>query len=250
MTEPVILTPSASITITAPRSQTLLLWPGDEPRPALPDDVVEVSISAALPAAVLVNAAAHAADQGLRAIDPNHPAHRLAQCSRTFMHAGHDTTEGWCNGLDGTEAAQAQHEARQAANGQDTLPNPIMIRVPDGTDLSSVVVTGLPDGQGWFVFPASAKIIDLSDHEAAPPPVDDTERRHWPRAAWAGECQRLEAGLRVLSTRGCENFTTGDCWGNGRKADATYAGDLACAPCIATRILDGRTLPTEESRRG
>lgn len=68
---------------------------------------IEVTVSAAHPTAFVLNAAAVAADTALRAIDKAHPAHRSAQCGRTYVHLGHQTTEGHCAGLDGTEGMTA-----------------------------------------------------------------------------------------------------------------------------------------------
>lgn len=34
-----------------------------------------------------------------------------AQCGRTFIHQAHDTTAGWCSGLDGAEVAPHQSAA-------------------------------------------------------------------------------------------------------------------------------------------
>lgn len=70
---------------------------------------VEVTVHATGPhhAAVLLNAAAYGADQTLRALDMTHPAHTHPdQCGRTFVHLPHQTTGGWCAGLDGTEARE------------------------------------------------------------------------------------------------------------------------------------------------
>lgn len=80
--------------------------------PAGGEVTVEVRVTApanSLHAAYALNAAAAAADTGLRATDTTHPAHRTPdQCGRTFVHARHETTRGWCAGLDGTEGDSAQ----------------------------------------------------------------------------------------------------------------------------------------------
>lgn len=65
------------------------------------ETVIDVTItSAAHHTAYLLNAAAVAADEGLRAVSLTHPAHRPDQCGRTRPHAAHETTEGRCAGLE------------------------------------------------------------------------------------------------------------------------------------------------------
>lgn len=73
----------------------------------VPETVIDVTITApGLHPAHMLNAAAVAADSGLRAVSKTHPAHRSAQCGRTFPHLPHETTAGRCAGLDGIAAGR------------------------------------------------------------------------------------------------------------------------------------------------
>lgn len=58
-----------------------------------------------------------------------------------------------------------------------------------------------------------------------------------------------EMGLQVIASHGCEVFTMGQTcfdhrYGPARAADAKHGADQACYPCIATRVLALRPLPT------
>lgn len=237
MTDPRVLTPTVTVVVDQPAVTPLLQIPGDVDTPPVTETLatVEVTIKAPHPASVLLNAAALAADYGLRAIDKDHPAHAPAQCGRTFVHALHQTTEGWCPGLDAKGVAQAIHEEAEAARGQDTLPEevaPVVIRLPEGTDLARVEVVRPPaDGAGVVLIPHNVDVIDFGDV---------TAQHH--------RADRYALGLTVLATRGCENRVSGDCWDDGRTADAEHLANRACAACVAQRVLDGGLLPTEEGR--
>lgn len=76
-----------------------------------------------------------------------------------------------------------------------------------------------------------------------PAPVVHLSADEGPKRTW-GEIDLFRAGLLTIATRGCEATRQGDCWSLGRTADARYGADLACAACVARRVLDGEQLPT------
>lgn len=263
MTE--IRTPSVTMTVTHPQQI------GDEGD--VVDSVIDVSIAAPEHSAILVNAAAVAADTALRAVDRTHPAHRGPdQCARTYQHLSHDTQNGRCPGLDGTEAARAQYEERLAAEGSlltgiggpgltwaDRLPWVSVAGTDhvtiDTTNLDRLYLAGAndpgPDGSPTVVtLPTGVPMSDIRVVSGS----DGHGVMFLPDTWTEARLARLEAGLQAIASRTCEvapgspHLLPGyHCKANGRYADFPDPADRMCAPCVAHLVLAGQPLPTQKA---
>ena len=114
--------PSVTVTVTDPHP------------PLLNGEVLHTTVEVTVTSpnghpAHLLNAAAVAADTGLRAVSATHPAHRVAQCGRTIVHRAHDTTGGRCPGLDGTEVEGSPGEKAPGLIGKYVVTR---LNDPDG----------------------------------------------------------------------------------------------------------------------
>ncbi len=46
------------------------------------------------------------------------------------------------------------------------------------------------------------------------------------------------AALTKIADEGCQNFTSGDCYDQGRREDAMFASGMPCYPCRIKAALD------------
>ncbi len=47
----------------------------------------------------------------------------------------------------------------------------------------------------------------------------------------------IREALNKIADEGCQNFTSGNCYAQGRRDDALFGGDMACYPCRVDSII-------------
>lgn len=118
-----------------------------------------------------------------------------------------------------------------AYSGAADVHDLVLTRLSEGKPDSSMLSK---DPSRWHV-----DLDDGDEPQEAEPSTDP-----WLEKPAAHDVQCLRSGLEVIAQRGCSNYTRGDCWSEGRTADAEYAASRACTPCIAARVLAGERLPS------
>jgi hypothetical protein len=174
---------------------------------------------------------------------------RPNQCGRTFIHGRHETTEGWCAGLDGTEVSRADASADYASPAippglEDTDPDAIRDLLNAAARWGQLgvlrVARSLYSPAAW-----AAALSPGQPADEAVDPAPEPETDPW---AIPVPYATLETGLRLIEDAAggrCDRHVAalGACFKNGRTADSPYGATAACAPCIAHAALTGDRLP-------